>query len=208
MAVDAFLGSPLPWRSDGGESPLGVGVLGRTCTIDTYRHTHRLPCSNTPAPEYDAALDAVCRRLNVNIEHSHANDECPSAPGLAVNDNNQALWEGAKAVGMQCLPLPRNVKGCRDCCACERGCPYGGACVHHQARGGDRRTHTYSHLNPPPFLVAHTPLQQTHTAKQSTLATFLEDAQATKKLRLVARAHVDKVWCGRFLRSHGCGQAH
>ena len=30
-------------------------------------------------------------------------------------------------------------------------------------------------------------------AKQSTLATFLEDAQGSGKLRLVARAHVDKI---------------
>ncbi len=79
------------------------------------------------APEYDAALDAVCRRLNVNTEHSHANEESPSAPGLVVNGNNEALWRGAKAVGAQCFAIPRNVKGCKDCSGCERGCPYTGA---------------------------------------------------------------------------------
>ena len=104
---------------------------------------------------FDEALDAVSRRLNVNIEHSHRNDEMGSVPGLVVNQNNERLWQGAKAVGATCLPIPRNVKGCKDCSACERGCPYG--------------------------------------AKQSTMRTFLEDAEKTGKLRLVARAHVDKV---------------
>jgi len=104
---------------------------------------------------FDEALDAVSRRLNVNTEHSHRNDEVGSVPGLVVNENNEKLWQGAKGVGATCLPIPRNVKGCKDCSACERGCPYG--------------------------------------AKQSTMRTFLEDAEATGKLRLVARAHVDKV---------------
>jgi len=104
---------------------------------------------------FDEALDAVSRRLNVNIEHSHRNDEVGSVPGLVVNQNNERLWQGAKGVGATCLPIPRNVKGCKDCSACERGCPYG--------------------------------------AKQSTMRTFLEDAEKTGKLRLVARAHVDKV---------------
>ncbi len=106
-------------------------------------------------PAYDEALDAVSRRLNVNTQHSHANDEVKAVPGLVVNSNNETLWQGAKTVGACCHAIPRNVKGCKDCSGCERGCPYG--------------------------------------AKQGTMKTFLEDAQATGKLRLVARAHVDKV---------------
>jgi hypothetical protein len=120
--------------------------------------------------EYDEALDAVCRRVNVNTQHSHKNDEIPAieelvvrgwlvvsclstqgrrvstehihtleAPCLTqsyrpsrhdhaqVNPNNEALFQGAKSIGMRCLPVPRNVKGCKDCGGCERGCPYSGS---------------------------------------------------------------------------------
>lgn len=139
----------------------------------------------TAAAEYDAALDAVCRRLNVNTEHSHANDECAAAAGLVVNGNNEALWQGAKAVGMQCHAIPRNVKDCRDCSACERGCPYGGTYLREDNDTANKHPPTHHHQPIQP------PTKQ--PAKQSTLATFLEDAQASGKLRLVARAHVDKV---------------
>jgi len=114
---------------------------------------HGLTCFG--GAEYDQALDAVARRLNLNTRHSHRNPEVASVPSLVVNQNNERLWQGAKAVGARCLPVPRNVRGCQDCSGCERGCPYG--------------------------------------AKQSTLRTFLEDAENTGNFKLVARAHVDKV---------------
>jgi hypothetical protein len=36
------------------------------------------------------------------------------------------LCEVAETWGTKTLPIPRNVKDCRDCTGCERGCPYGG----------------------------------------------------------------------------------
>ena len=78
------------------------------------------------APCYEEAMSAVCERLNVNTQHSHRNEECPSVEDLVVNQNNEALWKASKALGATCFPIPRNVKGCKDCTACERGCPHGG----------------------------------------------------------------------------------
>jgi len=62
--------------------------------------------------EFRDALDAVERRLNVNTRESHR------------NPNNQALWDGARALGYRVEMVPRNVQGCGDCGPCAYGCPH------------------------------------------------------------------------------------
>jgi len=85
-----------------------------------------MPVSALTDEAYEEAMSAVCERLSVNSDHSHRNNECQSVEDLVVNGNNEALWQAAKAMGSKCFPIARNVKGCKDCSACERGCPYGG----------------------------------------------------------------------------------
>jgi len=75
--------------------------------------------------EYDEALDAVCERLNVNINYSHRNNECPGEEGFYTNMNNELMFHGAAGTGASCKPVPRNVKNCYDCGSCCHGCPYG-----------------------------------------------------------------------------------
>lgn len=64
-------------------------------------------------PEFAAALDAVCTRLNVNTAESQH------------NPNNQALADGARALGYRVETIPRNVRGCGDCGPCVYGCARG-----------------------------------------------------------------------------------
>jgi choline dehydrogenase-like flavoprotein len=64
-------------------------------------------------PEYQASMDAVSRRVNVNT------DEC------ALNPNTAVLVKGAEALGYPVEVIPRNVKGCEDCGYCGYGCSFG-----------------------------------------------------------------------------------
>lgn len=63
--------------------------------------------------DYQAALDAVSKRMNVNTDESMANVQ------------NAALERGGQALGYQTGVIPRNVKGCDDCGFCNFGCAVG-----------------------------------------------------------------------------------
>lgn len=63
---------------------------------------------------YQASLDAVSARINVNTDESHPNFQ------------NAALARGGEACGYQIGVIPRNVKGCGDCGFCNYGCTVGG----------------------------------------------------------------------------------
>ncbi len=63
--------------------------------------------------DYQRALDAVSKRINVN------QDEC------TPNVQNEALARGAQALGYIVKVIPRNVNGCEDCGFCNYGCRYG-----------------------------------------------------------------------------------
>jgi choline dehydrogenase-like flavoprotein len=62
---------------------------------------------------YQASLDAVSARINVNCDNSVA------------NARNAALVRGSQALGHEIHPIPRNVKDCQDCGFCNFGCAYG-----------------------------------------------------------------------------------
>jgi choline dehydrogenase-like flavoprotein len=64
-------------------------------------------------PEWQASLDAVCRRIHVCEQES------------APNAQNQKLIDGCTALKYNWRPLPRNVKGCIDCGYCGFGCRHG-----------------------------------------------------------------------------------
>jgi choline dehydrogenase-like flavoprotein len=64
-------------------------------------------------PEYQASMDAVSQRVNVNT------NEC------ALNPNTAVLVKGAEALGYPVEVIPRNVKGCEDCGYCGYGCSFG-----------------------------------------------------------------------------------
>ncbi|HEX9097023.1 MAG TPA: GMC family oxidoreductase [Candidatus Dormibacteraeota bacterium] len=66
--------------------------------------------------EYGAALDAVCDRLSVNIDHNR------------LSGREQVLERGLEALGWHVEPMPRNVKGCSQdalCGFCGYGCQLG-----------------------------------------------------------------------------------
>lgn len=63
--------------------------------------------------EFQAALDAVSARLNVNTNES------------MFNPQNQALHDGCEALGYHTGVIPRNVKGCEECGWCCFGCAHG-----------------------------------------------------------------------------------
>ena len=63
--------------------------------------------------EYQAAMDAVSTRINVN--------ERESIP----NPQNNILARGGAALGYQTKVIPRNVKGCEECGFCTFGCAFG-----------------------------------------------------------------------------------
>ena len=65
------------------------------------------------SPEMQASFDAVCARINVNANESHA------------NPNNAILEQGCQALGYHIETAARNVKGCEDCSFCNFGCPFG-----------------------------------------------------------------------------------
>lgn len=63
--------------------------------------------------EYQASLDAVSQRINVNEQ------ECQ------LNPQNAVLERGGVALGYTVKTIPRNVKDCGDCGFCNFGCPFG-----------------------------------------------------------------------------------
>jgi long-chain-alcohol oxidase len=66
--------------------------------------------------EYDRALDAVTRRLDVNLDHS------------AVSSRDAILERGLQQLGWKVGPMPRNVRGCDqgvECGRCGFGCRIG-----------------------------------------------------------------------------------
>lgn len=64
-------------------------------------------------PTWQASLDAVWQRLNVNTEES------------VPNRQNQKLIDGCTALGHHWRVLPRNSRGCGDCGHCGFGCRFG-----------------------------------------------------------------------------------
>jgi choline dehydrogenase-like flavoprotein len=64
-------------------------------------------------PEWQASLDAVCKRLHVGTGES------------TPNAQNARLIAGCEALGYRWRVLPRNALGCRDCGHCCFGCRFG-----------------------------------------------------------------------------------
>lgn len=62
---------------------------------------------------FQASLDAVSQRMNVNTAESHP------------NRNNAVLEAGCRALGYDVSVIPRNVKGCEECGFCNFGCSFG-----------------------------------------------------------------------------------
>jgi choline dehydrogenase-like flavoprotein len=122
--------------TDGGVGLLAGTCLGGTTTIN-YTTSFRTPDEvraewGEPfsSREFDASLDAVCRRLGVNEDEGR-----PSK-------RDEAMGRGLERLGWHVEAMPRNTRGCEQGVACGRcgfGCPLG--------------------------------------AKQSTLVTWLTDAQ-------------------------------
>ncbi len=63
--------------------------------------------------EWQASLDAVCRRLHVNTDEG------------VHNPQNQRLIDGCRKLGYSWRVLPRNAKNCQDCGYCGFGCRFG-----------------------------------------------------------------------------------
>jgi choline dehydrogenase-like flavoprotein len=68
--------------------------------------------TDATSTQYQASLDAVSKRMNVN------SDEC------AANANNAKFVKGCEALGLPVEVIPRNVKGCEDCGFCNFGCKF------------------------------------------------------------------------------------
>jgi choline dehydrogenase-like flavoprotein len=66
--------------------------------------------ADATGPGWQASLDAVCARLNVNTEES------------VPNGQNGRLIAGCQALGYRWRILPRNSRGCQDCGFCCFGC--------------------------------------------------------------------------------------
>lgn len=110
---------------------LGVMVLAGSClgggttvnwsaafrtpeyVLEEWARAHLLPHLLTP--DYQKSFAAVEAMTHVD------SDESP------CNPQNQALWDGAEALGWPVRPIPRNVEGCevRACGYCGFGCQHG-----------------------------------------------------------------------------------
>jgi choline dehydrogenase-like flavoprotein len=110
--------------SDGGIMALAGSNLGGGTTVNwttslrTPDHVLRqwereCGVAGAAGPEWQASLDAVCSRINVNTDES------------VPNPQNQKLIDGCEALGYGWRVLPRNVKGCQDCGYCGFGCRVG-----------------------------------------------------------------------------------
>jgi choline dehydrogenase-like flavoprotein len=70
-------------------------------------------CPGYAGPEFQASLDAVSERLNVNVDESWPNREA------------QLLERACDRLGYGCGVIARNVRGCGECGACVFGCASG-----------------------------------------------------------------------------------
>jgi long-chain-alcohol oxidase len=108
-----------------------VGLLAGECvgggTVVNYCTSFRTPdhiraewaAAGVPwfaSEEYTRSLDAVCKRLHVNLEHNR------------VSAREQAFERGLRALGWHLDAMPRNVIGCdqgKVCGYCGLGCAIG-----------------------------------------------------------------------------------
>ena len=108
-----------------------VGLLAGEClgggTVVNYCTSFRTPddvrqewaASGVPwftGEEYTRSLDAVCERLDVNVEHNR------------ISAREQVLDRGLRALGWHVDAMPRNVRGCdqgKVCGYCGYGCAIG-----------------------------------------------------------------------------------
>src|SRR5436305_161771 len=112
---------------DGGTGILAGATLGGGTTVN-YTTAYRTPdairdewaragAAGVTDPDYDAALDAVFKRLEVNGEHSW------------VNARDELMQEAARDLGWSSVRVNRNAHGCprggEACANCGFGCAYG-----------------------------------------------------------------------------------
>ncbi len=69
--------------------------------------------SAATTPEFQASLDAISARININTDESK------------LNPNNAMLERGCQALGYAVTTIPRNAKGCEVCDTCNFGCQFG-----------------------------------------------------------------------------------
>lgn len=69
--------------------------------------------SAATSPEFQASLDAISARININTDESK------------LNANNAMLERGCQSLGYAVTTIPRNAKGCEVCDTCNFGCPFG-----------------------------------------------------------------------------------
>jgi choline dehydrogenase-like flavoprotein len=134
----------------------GIGILAGAClgggTVVNYTTSFRTPDELRAewggpfeSDDFTRALDVVCERLDVNIDHNR------------VSKREQVVQRGLEALDWHVDLMPRNVRGCDQgvvCGYCGYGCPLG--------------------------------------AKQSTMRTWLADAQAAGA-RIVVGARAERV---------------
>jgi choline dehydrogenase-like flavoprotein len=121
-----YLGNGIVWSENGQLGLLAGSALGGGTVINS------MVCLRTPdeirrdwaarglegldGPEYDACIDRVWERINVNTEATHP------------NRNTQLMTRGLEAGGFAHQPLPRNVSLDDDptyCGYCNAGCQQG-----------------------------------------------------------------------------------
>ncbi|MFQ5923831.1 MAG: GMC family oxidoreductase N-terminal domain-containing protein, partial [Anaerolineales bacterium] len=100
-------------------STLGGGTtINWTTSLPTPAHVlheweTELGVSGADGPEWQASLEAVGARINVNTEYSDQNRQ------------NSLLRAGSEALGYRWRSLARNVSNCGDCGYCGFGCRFG-----------------------------------------------------------------------------------
>src|SRR3954466_9066229 len=112
---------------DGGTGLLAGSTLGGGTTVN-YTTAYRTPepvrqewaaagATGVDGPDYEAAMDAVFGRLEVNDEHSW------------VSERDGLMQQAAHDLGWSAVRVQRNAHGCRRggeaCANCGFGCPYG-----------------------------------------------------------------------------------
>ena len=105
----------LQGRGVGGSTTINWTTCFRTPerVLANWRRVHRI--EGLDAAALAPHFEAVEARLNVS-----------TWPEEAANANNNALLEGAPALGWEAAPLRRNVRGCANSGYCGMGCPVGG----------------------------------------------------------------------------------
>src|SRR3954463_13026677 len=112
---------------DGGTGLLAGSTLGGGTTVN-YTTAYRTPepvrqewaaagATGVDGADYDAAMDAVFGRLEVNDEHSW------------VSERDGLMQQAAHDLGWSSVSVQRNAQGCprggEACANCGFGCPYG-----------------------------------------------------------------------------------